>query len=252
MRHTMRVIMKKILGLLIVIAVAAIGGYVWSQNGGNNAGPEDDKQVSFDTRQHSLDNPASIWVIANKRRPLQPTGYTPNDLVAPDVKLRLTAQTEEMQVRAEVAGALKELFAAAAQDGLELMVSSAYRSYDYQEGLYNTYVRQQGQSAADTQSARPGHSEHQTGLAVDVEPASRECEIEECFGGLPEGKWVAANAYKYGFVVRYAKGKDNVTGYIYEPWHLRYVGKPLAAELHRTGNPTLEEFFKLAPAPDYQ
>jgi zinc D-Ala-D-Ala carboxypeptidase len=244
--------MKKIVGLLVVLSVAAIGWYVWNQNSGGSAGSEDDRQVSFDTKQHSLDDPASIWVIANKRRPLQPTDYSPGDLVAPDVPLRLTAQTEEMQVRAAVAAALEDLVAAAGKDGLDLMVSSAYRSYAYQEGLYNTYVRQQGQAVADTQSARPGHSEHQTGLAVDVEPASRECEIEECFGDLPEGKWVAANAYKYGFVVRYAKGKDHITGYIYEPWHLRYVGKPLAAELHRLGNPTLEEFFELDPAPDYQ
>jgi D-alanyl-D-alanine carboxypeptidase len=244
--------MKKIVGLLVVLSVAAIGWYVWNQNSGGSAGSEDDRQVSFDTKQHSLDDPASIWVIANKRRPLQPTDYSPGDLVAPDVPLRLTAQTEEMQVRAAVAAALEDLVAAAGKDGLDLMVSSAYRSYAYQEGLYNTYVRQQGQAVADTQSARPGHSEHQTGLAVDIEPASRECEIEECFGDLPEGKWVAANAYKYGFVVRYAKGKDHITGYIYEPWHLRYVGKPLAAELHRLGNPTLEEFFELDPAPDYQ
>jgi D-alanyl-D-alanine carboxypeptidase len=244
--------MKKIVGLLVVLSVAAIGWYVWNQNSGGSAGSEDDRQVSFDAKQHSLDDPASIWVIANKRRPLQPTDYSPGDLVAPDVPLRLTAQTEEMQVRAAVAAALEDLVAAAGKGGLDLMVSSAYRSYAYQEGLYNTYVRQQGQAVADTQSARPGHSEHQTGLAVDVEPASRECEIEECFGDLPEGKWVAANAYKYGFVVRYAKDKDHITGYIYEPWHLRYVGKPLAAELHRLGNPTLEEFFELNPAPDYQ
>ena len=84
-----------------------------------------------------------------------------------------------------------------------------------------------------------------------IEPSSRTCEIETCFAETPEGRWAADNAYKYGFVVRYQKGKQNITGYIYEPWHLRYVGKELAAELHLQGDPTLEEFFGLEPAPDY-
>lgn len=248
----MGIIMKKILSILIAVGVVATGWYVWSQNSGGDVTSGREKYASFNTKQHSLDDPASIWVIANKRRPLQSIDYTPDDLVVPNVALRLTAQNEEMQVRAAVAAALERFFAAAEQDGLRLMVSSAYRSYAYQKGLYNTYVRQQGQSTADTQSARPGHSEHQTGLAVDVEPVSRKCEIEQCFANLPEGKWVAKNVHKYGFVIRYAKDKDHITGYIYEPWHLRYVGKPLAQELYQRNNPTLEEFFELEPAPDYQ
>lgn len=244
--------MKKSIIFLVIIAVVGIGWFVQDKNNSDQSTGAQNGQQSFDKKQHSLDDPNSIWVIANKRRPLQPTTYTPGDLVVPDVPLRLTDQDEEMQLRQVTATAIEELFADAKQDGLDLMVSSAFRSYDYQSGLYNRYVQQQGQAVADTQSARPGHSEHQTALAVDVEPTSRECEVEQCFANLPEGKWVAQNAYKYGFVVRYQQDKDHITGYMYEPWHLRYVGKPLAAELHTLGDPTLEEFFGLPPAPDYQ
>lgn len=99
-------------------------------------------------------------------------------------------------------------------------------------------------------SARPGHSEHQTGLAVDlVTPASPDCDFEVCFAETPGGQWLAANAWRYGFIIRYQSGSD-ITGYSPEPWHLRYVGKSLAAELRRTGVATLEEFFGI-PGGDY-
>lgn len=243
--------MKKILLVIVAIVIIAGGVFVWRKNHTTNTSNTPAGQT-FDTKQHSLDDPASIWVIANKRRPLQPSNYTPNDLTLPLVTLRLSAHDEEMQLRAPAATALEQLFAAAKTDGLYLMLSSAFRSYGYQKGLYNRYVQQQGQAVADTQSARPGYSEHQTGLAADIEPASRECEVEQCFADLPEGQWVAQNAYKYGFVVRYQKDQDQVTGYIYEPWHLRYVGKELAQELHNQSNPTLEVFFDLPAAPNYQ
>jgi zinc D-Ala-D-Ala carboxypeptidase len=243
--------MRKVLTILVLAAIAAVGWFVWSRSNDVQTPANGDEQ-SFNKQQHSLTDPNSIWIIANKRRPLQPADYVPSDLVVPDVELRLGSQSEEMKLRAQTAAALEEMFAAAQKDRLRLMVSSAFRSADYQSGLYDRYVKEQGQAVADTQSARPGHSEHQTGLAVDVEPESRECEIEVCFADLPEGKWVAQNAYKYGFVVRYIKGKDHITGYTYEPWHLRYVGKSLATELKQKNYPTLEEFFGLEPAPDYQ
>lgn len=243
--------MKKLPLLLIAILVVAIGWFVVTRDQSATITTSDTKPPGFNKQQFSLDNPNSLWVVANKQRPLQPTSYQPTDLVAPNVALRLNADTQEMQMRKSTATAIEQLFAAAKQDGYDLLVSSAFRSREYQEGLYNTYVRQQGRAVADTQSARPGHSEHQTGLAVDIGAASRECEIEECFGDMPEGKWVAANAYKFGFIVRYQKDKQSITGYIYEPWHLRFVGKELAAELHKQGTPTLEEFFGLPAAPDY-
>lgn len=239
--------------LLIVIIVVAAGGW-WFIAGNPDKQPQNSPNKTeqhFDKKQQSLDDPASFWVITNKRRPLQPTNYSPNDLTTPDIPLRLTAKDEEMKLRVEPAAALSNLFEAAKKDGVSLMVSSAYRSYSFQKGLYNRYVSQQGRAVADTQSARPGHSEHQTGLAVDVEPASRKCEVEACFAHTPEGKWVAEHAHEYGFIIRYGDGQQGTTGYIYEPWHLRYVGKSLAAEIHKEGNPTLEDFFGLEPAPDY-
>lgn len=244
--------MKKLILSLFIVAVLCAGWWILNKQGGDtNSDPAEGNSPSFNTKQHSLEDPASPWVIVNKRRPLQPADYKPADLVAPDVALRLSPETPEMLLRAEAAAAVKEMFTAARADGLELLVASAFRSYEYQKGLYNTYVRTQGQATADTQSARPGFSEHQTGWAVDVGPVSRECEIESCFGNLPEGEWIAQNAHTYGFIIRYPEDKQEITGYIYEPWHLRYVGKPLAAELHKRGSPLLENFFELGAAPDY-
>lgn len=225
-----------------------------TSSGSNQAAdtkPSSDKKPSFNKKQHSLTDPTSIWVIVNKKTPLNPQDYVPDDLVTPDLPLRVPGNVS-MQMRQVTADALTKLFAAAAADGAPMMVSSGYRPYTYQVTLYNGYVKTQGQAVADTQSARPGYSEHQTGLAVDVEPKDQTCDVDECFADTPAGKWVAANAYKYGFVIRYPKGDDAITGYTYEPWHLRYVGVDLATEMHTEGVSTLERFFGLPDAPDYQ
>lgn len=124
--------------------------------------------------------------------------------------------------------------------GLNLWIQSGYRSYNLQTRLYNDYVSRDGKSLADTYSARPGHSEHQTGLAFDLNT------ITDSFAYTDEGKWVDMNAYKYGFILRYPKSKEEITGYKYEPWHLRYVGKELAEKLYNNGDwITLEEYFNL-------
>lgn len=127
---------------------------------------------------------------------------------------------------------------AAASEGLNIYISSGFRSYSRQATLYNNYVRQDGQSEADTYSARPGHSEHQSSLAFDVNT------INSSFANTNEGRWLAANCYKYGFILRYPQGKTNETGYIYEPWHFRYVGQELATKLYNNGNwITMESYF---------
>ena len=124
--------------------------------------------------------------------------------------------------------------------GLNIWIQSGYRSYELQSELYNNYVNRDGKLAADTYSARPGHSEHQTGLAFDLNT------ISDDFAYTNEGKWVNENAWKYGYILRYPKGKDDITGYKYEPWHFRYVGKDLAKELYNGGDwITLEEHFDL-------
>ena len=126
----------------------------------------------------------------------------------------------------------------ASKEGLNLYISSGYRSYYTQKTLYNNYVARDGVANADTYSARAGHSEHQTGLAFDLNT------IDESFANTKEGKWVSNNCYKYGLILRYPKGKENITGYIYESWHLRYVGVELATKLYNNGNwITLEEYY---------
>ncbi len=131
--------------------------------------------------------------------------------------------------------ALQEMFAAAKSEGLNLFVKSGFRSYSTQKSLYNSYVKRDGQAAADRYSARPGHSEHQTGLAFDINKA------HSSFAGSPEANWLAANCYKYGFIIRYPEGKEAITGYIYEPWHVRYLGVQTATEVYNSGL-CLEEY----------
>ena len=204
----------------------------------------------FNKKQYSLTDPTSIWVVVNKQHQLQPADYVPNDLVVPTIPLRVPGN-ESMQLRAVTATAMEAMFAAAKEQGVNLMLSSGYRSYSYQVNLYDGYVKSEGQATADTQSARPGFSEHQTGLAADIEPVSKTCEVEQCFGDTPEGKWLAANAYNYGFIIRYGADDQSITGYEAEPWHVRYVGKDLAKELHDTNTETLEQFFDVTGGATY-
>lgn len=188
------------------------------------------------------------WVV-NKTRPLDPKGYTPPNLAFPNVRLRVPGN-ESMKIRSDVATAIEQMFVAAQSEGHSAMFSSGYRSYSYQVSLYGGYVKSQGQAEADKQSARPGYSEHQTGLAFDICNADS-CKLEQSFGTTPLGIWVANNAHKYGFTIRYKENKQDITGYMYEPWHLRYVGVELATELNKT-NSTLEEYFSLPVATDYR
>jgi D-alanyl-D-alanine carboxypeptidase len=206
---------------------------------------------SFNKSQYSLTDPSSIWVIVNKQHPLNPISYAPTDLVVPSVPLRVPGN-ETMQVRAVTASALEQMFAAAKTQGIELMLASGYRSYSYQASLYSGYVQNMGIVDADASSARPGYSEHQTGFAADLEPVSRNCELEQCFGTTPEGEWLAAHAYQYGFIIRYTAGNQSITGYEPEPWHVRYVGTSLSTELHNTGIQTLEQFFGVSGGTVYK
>lgn len=135
----------------------------------------------------------------------------------------------------EAYDALTEMEIAAAEDGISLFIVSGYRSYDDQDVIYNRYVSQDGKAEADRYSARPGHSEHQTGYAFDLNS------LEEYFADTPEGIWLAENCHKYGFIIRYPKGKEHITGYMYEPWHVRYLGVDIATSVYESGL-TLEEY----------
>jgi D-alanyl-D-alanine carboxypeptidase len=201
---------------------------------------------AFDTSRFSIDDPASIWVVVNKLRPLQPVDYQPA-LVSVNVK-----HAYAPLMRPDAAAALERMFAAGVAEGAgELQLQNSYRSYATQVAVHTQLVAQYGRATADAQSARPGFSEHQTGYSLDIATVPNVCAIQECFGVTPQGQWLAANAYRFGFVLRYPQGKQAVTGYIFEPWHFRYVGEELATEMHRTGVTTLEEFFGLPAAPDY-
>lgn len=194
---------------------------------------------TFDKRANSISDPSSIWIVVNKSLPLDPPTYVPPDLVEPPVP-----NVHDQPVRQEVSTALSAMFAAARSEaGLALRVQSGYREYDMQANDYAGDVAAHGQTFADADTARAGYSEHQTGLAVDLSATSGDCVLNACFGQLPEGEWLAANAWRFGFLLRYPQGKEAVTGFAYEPWHFRYIGVPLATELHSTGTTTLEEFF---------
>ena len=236
---------------LIAITLTALlmsGGYIIvHRNTKTNSQTQTVKtSPTFDKHQYSVDDPTSQWVVVNKQRPLNPKKYAPADLTTPDID---ASDTE--QLNATTAKALKSLADGARAEDIKLSLESGYRSYDTQVAVYGSEVKANGQAQADRESARPGYSEHQTGWAADLGAANGKCRLQLCFADTPEGKWLANNAYKYGFIIRYPNGKEQTTGYMYEPWHIRYVGKDLATEMHRTGTLTLEEFFNLPAAPKY-
>jgi zinc D-Ala-D-Ala carboxypeptidase len=184
----------------------------------------------------SLTDPASPWVVVNKTHPIRPLDFRP------EISL-----VRGYQVASIAAADLTDLLAASDRAGLGFKIASAFRSYGYQEQVHEATAASRGRAVAERISARPGFSEHQTGLAVDlVTPADTSCSFDLCFADTPGGRWVAENSWRYGFIVRYRVGDQDVTGYQPEPWHLRYVGRRLAAELHRTGITTLEEYFGIA------
>lgn len=196
--------------------------------------------------EYSTSDPTSLWVVVNKQRPFDPLDWAPDDLVT------VTLNGSTGQLRSEAGDALTALAQASDQDtGEQMTIRSSYRSYDRQVTVYDGWVSQYGQEEADTISARPGYSEHQTGLVVDIAISTDECTLNACFADTATGAWVAENAWQFGFIVRYPEGRDATTGYVYEPWHLRYVGTDLAAYMHSAGISTLEDVFGLGDAADY-
>lgn len=196
-------------------------------------------------------NPKSTLVLVNKRNALKPLAYAPADLVTPAVPV---GSGEPGRLRAEAASAAERMFGAAAAQGVNITLMSSYRSYDTQVGLYNGYAAEKGAEAADTTSAHPGFSEHQTGLAIDIGDgkAGNACDFRSCFAETAAAQWVAAHGANYGFLVRYLPGSESVTGYWAEPWHLRYVGVEVAQDVVALGIPTYEEYLGLPGAPGYK
>lgn len=189
--------------------------------------------------------PEAYTALVNPYNKL-PEDYEPDDLVYPDVKFIFSEKIEKRMMRKEAAEALEKLFEGAEDDGFQLAGVSAYRSHAAQTKLFDRYVKRDGYEKARTYSALPGTSEHETGLAVDVTSGDGSCAAADCFGDTEEAAWLAKHAAEFGFIVRYPKGKDDITGYQYEPWHLRYVGVDLAGELADSGL-TLEEHYNAVP-----
>ena len=142
--------------------------------------------------------------------------------------------------------ALQKLLNDGNKQGFQLSNASGFRSYQSQEQLFDQYVQRDGEKAANKYSAKPGHSEHQTGLTYDIVSENTDTNFKTSFGNTEEGQWLKDNAYKYGFIIRYPKNKTHITGYQYEPWHIRYVGKDTAKKLYKS-NETLEEYLDLYP-----
>lgn len=189
-----------------------------------------------------INEPSSLLVVVNKQRPLRKKTYEP--------KLDSVFNSDH-ELRPEASKALEKLLTAAEADGVSMQVLSAYRSYArQQQSRKNNGVKHSG-AALDAISARPGYSEHQTGLSADLGMRSGECALKSCFAQTPGGQWLIKNAANYGFIIRYPKTEREVTGYVYEPWHIRFIGVAAAKDMIESGAPNLEQYFGLPAAPDY-
>lgn len=190
---------------------------------------------------YNIDDAASLDVVVNKQRPLNPITYKPK-----------LATVNGVSIAASIADQYKAMAAGmkAARAGI-LILNSGYRSFDSQSRIHANQVARLGLAAGEALAARPGYSEHQTGLAVDVSAKGQGCAIYTCFAKTTAGKWLAANAYQYGFILRYYNGQTAIHGYQFEPWHYRYVGVEIATlmKLKRIG--VLERFWALPAAPTY-
>lgn len=204
--------------------------------------------MEFSARKYDIDSPDSITVVVNKLRPLADMAYAPAELVAPSIP-----NVHGQPLRPEANAAMTQMYEAVkAATGTGFALCSGYRSYELQRTIYNRAVAYDGQAEADRFSARPGHSEHQTGLAIDIVVDDGGCALDDSFEVTPAGQWVKANAHHFGFILRYDKGLEPIVGFGHEQWHWRYVGVELATDMHNRGIRTLEEYFNLPPAPNYQ
>lgn len=203
--------------------------------------PEATTAIPLPLDKTLLTSPGGRLALVNKQKPVD-LDYAPTDLVIPDVTHRTDKPAEEIMVRNVVAKPLADMFMAAKVEKLDLLLGSAYRSSKLQEMYFNSYAAASGLEEAEKYSAHPGTSEHQLGLAVDISTTDRVCYLEKCFETSAAGKWLAANAHRYGFILRYPDGKAETTGYNYEPWHFRYLGVNIATAIFESGL-TYEEAF---------
>lgn len=207
-------------------------------SGNNNEPAENSKD-----REQSLKEAQEkgLLLLVNKEYSID-KDYKPDDLKK--IKYFMPDRDPSTRyMRAEAADAFHQLVDKAAEDGIELKMTTAYRSYDFQKLLFDSYVKKEGEEAANKYSAKPGQSEHQTGLAVDVTSPSVDYQLSDDYGETKEGKWLAGHAHEFGFILRFPKDKEDITGYQYEPWHIRFVGLTAANEIYKQET-TLEEYLQ--------
>ncbi|MDP9801555.1 D-alanyl-D-alanine carboxypeptidase [Arcanobacterium wilhelmae] len=188
----------------------------------------------------------SLTVLVNKKNPLTPLSYTPKDLVAP-TSLGVPSFGGQL-LRKDAAEALAQMYAAAKKAGVFFELRSGYRSASTQATLHPGYANRYGSEHAELLSARAGYSEHQTGLAVDLTDGS---ELTAAFAKTEAAQWLAANSWKYGFILRYTQGNTGVTGYNFEPWHFRFLGVEESTRYYRSGAKTYEDYLGQPAAPTY-
>ena len=196
----------------------------------------------------SIDTASSVWVLVNKRNGLSPRSFVPSNLVVPAMPY-----ADGQTMRSDAAAALARMASASSAEGAgRIGIDTAYRSYATQKALYDKYLALKGRTWTDTWYLRAGYSEHQTGLTVDLLPIGRSnCRINDCIDETPQGVWLARNAWRFGFVLRYEKGHTSTTGVGFEPWHFRYVGAQLAKAYRDGGWHTYEQFLDEPAAPTY-
>lgn len=202
--------------------------------------PIEEKPGDDESEEKGNEDP-TITALVNKQFSLD-ENYAPDDLVTVDVPTILE-NPEVNQLRQVAADALKAMFDKAEESDIYLHARSGYRSYQTQVHLFQNYADQHGEEAANRYSARPGQSEHQTGLVMDVTSESVNYQLTESFGETVEGQWVSEHAHEFGFIIRYPEGAEEITGYIYEPWHLRYLGVDMATKVYESGL-TYEEYLE--------
>lgn len=196
------------------------------------------QSITAINENYSLDS--SLWRVVSRAFPLDDENYRPENLQRANVPSRSDKSEDERSVRADIIPDLDRMLSDAKALGSDLMIGSGFRSYDLQNVYYSNYVRLYSQAEADKFSAKPGQSEHQTGLVVDLAYTDMDCYLAGCFADTPAGVWLTQNAHKYGFILRYPEGKESITGFQFEPWHFRYVGKDLARAIKESGL-TLDE-----------
>lgn len=222
-----------LIGFLVLIVCLSTASFHFIQNQEQKKTHQNHKTKTapahYTTLKEKAAQSGSLEQLVNKTHTLS-RDYVPHDLVTLNVK-----SVRAVQLRKEAAEALYRMFDAASKNGVTLAANSGYRSYGDQEKIFTQHVQTMGEAKANAISSKPGESEHQLGLAIDLTCAEMSGDLQQSFENTAEGKWVQAHAQDYGFIIRFPKGAEAQTGYEYEPWHLRYVGVSLAQKIKKSG-----------------